>query len=81
MILMPITKQAIKKLHRDSLLRARNARVKSALRDAVKSMRKHPTVKALTGVFSHLDKAAKSHIIHKNTSRRLKSRLSRLLSK
>ena len=44
-------------------------------------MRKNPSKKALTNVFSSLDKAAKTHIAHPNKVSRLKSRLSKLLAK
>jgi ribosomal protein S20 len=47
----------------------------------VKSMRKHPTQKSLTLAFTALDKAAKTHVIHKNKAARLKARLAKLLAK
>lgn len=78
---MPITKQAIKKLARDRVIAKKNASLRERLRDQVKNMRKTPTKKALSLVFSALDKAAKKHVIHANKAARLKSRLSRLLSK
>lgn len=78
---MPITKQAIKKLRRDQSVETHNAKIRSGIRDAVKAMRRHPTVKALSLAFTQLDKAAKTHIVHKNKVSRLKSRLSRLLKK
>lgn len=76
---MPITKQAAKKLRRDRKTGIRNSRVRRLLRESVKSVRKHPTVKALSLATKLLDKAAKTHIVHKNKAARLKSRLSRLL--
>lgn len=78
---MPITKQAIKKLHRDRSVESHNAKIKMGIRDAVKAMRRHPTVKALSLAFTRLDKAAKTNIVHKNKVSRLKSRLARLLKK
>lgn len=78
---MPITKQAIKKLNRDNSRKVQNASVRLKLRDAIKSARQKPTVKALSLAFQRLDKAAKNHVIHKNKASRLKSRLSRLLTK
>jgi len=42
-------------------------------------MRKQPTKKSLALVFSALDKAAKTGVIHKNKAARLKARLSKLL--
>lgn len=76
---MPITKQAAKKLRRDRKTGIRNARGRRGLREAIKSVRKHPTVKTLSLATKLLDKAAKTHIVHKNKAARLKSRLSRLL--
>lgn len=79
--LMPITKQAIKKMRSDRKRRDRNANVRASLRDAVKLARKSATAKNLSHAFSKLDKAAKSGVIHKNTAARLKGRLSKLLRK
>lgn len=78
---MPITKQAAKKLRRDRTIQIRNARVRRNVREAVKDVRKHPTQKTLSKVSKILDKAAKSHVVHKNKAARLKSRLSKLLGK
>ncbi len=78
---MPLTKQAIKKLHHDRERSKDRAQTETKLRSLVKTMRKHPSEKALTTVFSALDKAAKTHIIHKNRASRLKSRLAKLLAK
>lgn len=78
---MPVTNQAKKKLRRDRWLMTHHARIRMSLRDAVKSMRRHPTAKALAVAFQRLDKASKRNIIHKNKAARLKSRLSRLLRK
>ncbi|MBI5620723.1 30S ribosomal protein S20 [Candidatus Gottesmanbacteria bacterium] len=78
---MPITKQAIKKLHTDISREAHNASIRFYVREAVKAVRKHPTAKALAHAFGKLDKAAKTNVIHKNKASRLKSRLSKLLQK
>ncbi len=78
---MPITKQAEKKLRHDRKRTVEIKRVHAALHKLVKSMRKHPTQKSLTQVFAALDKAAKTHAIHKNKAARLKARLSKLLAK
>lgn len=76
---MPVSKQAEKKLRHDRLRTKTNAGKKLALRDAIKKTRKQPTAKSLTEVFSLLDKATKTNLIHKNKAARLKSRLSKLL--
>ena len=78
---MPITKQAEKKLRHDHKRAIEIKHVRSGLQKLVKSMRKHPTQKSLTQVFSALDKAAKTHVIHKNKAARLKARLAKLLPK
>lgn len=78
---MPITKQAAKKLRRDRTIQIRNSLVRRDVREAVKAVRKHPTEKTLSMATKILDKAAKTHIVHKNKAARLKSRLSKLLGK
>lgn len=78
---MPITKQAEKKLRHDKKVTKQNVAKKRQLRDVVKEMRKSPTNKTLTSAFSYLDKAVKTHLIHKNKANRLKSRLSLLIPK
>lgn len=54
---------------------------KIALKKLVKTMRKAPSASNLTSVFSKLDKAVKTNLIHKNKANRLKSRLSKTLNK
>lgn len=76
---MPITKQAEKKLRHDRKRTVTIQHTRTALQKLVKSMRKKPTQKSLTQAFSALDKAAKTHVIHKNKAARLKARLSKLL--
>lgn len=78
---MPITKQAEKKMRHDRVVNKRNSAQREAIRAAVKIMRKTPTQKNLTSVFTALDKGAKTRVIHKNVAARTKSRLSKLLKK
>ncbi len=78
---MPITKGAIRKQRADKRKVVINLKVKSLYHAAVKKARKQPTAKNLTEAFRRLDRAAKSHVIHKNKAARLKSRLSKLLPK
>ena len=78
---MPITRGAIRKQRADKRKIAINLKVKSLYKNAVKKVRKQPTAKNLTDAFKRLDRAAKSHVIHKNKAARLKSRLSKLLPK
>ena len=76
---MPLTKQAIKKVRQDKRKTIYNVRVKKTYKQAVAAFRKNPTLKGIGDVFSKLDKAAKTNIIHKNKAARLKSRLSKLI--
>jgi ribosomal protein S20 len=78
---MPITKQAEKKLRHDRKRTDVTAKKREQVRTLVKALRKNPTKKGLAGVFKALDKAAKIRIIHANKAARLKSRLSKLISK
>lgn len=78
---MPITKRAIKKLRHDHIRTAKSDAVRESLRKLVKTARVSPGKKSLSAAFRGLDKAAKTHIIHKNKAARLKSRLSKLAGK
>jgi small subunit ribosomal protein S20 len=78
---MPVTKQAEKKLRHDKIRSEYTAKKRELLRDEIKSFRKNPSQKSLSGSFQILDKAVKTHIIHRNKADRLKSRLSKLLLK
>lgn len=78
---MPIIKRAIKKLRHDRKRTVQTERVRSGLQKLVRSVRKKPTQKSLSLAFRALDKAAKTHAIHKNKADRLKARLSKLLAK
>lgn len=77
---MPLLKQARKKMRHDRKRTLQNKGKKIALKKLVKTMRKAPSAKNLTSVFSSLDKAVKTHLIHKNKANRIKSRLSKTLS-
>lgn len=77
---MPLIKSAIKKVRKDKVRTARNAVKSNALKKLIKISRKTPNTKNLAAVFSALDKAAKTHLIHKNKASRLKSRLSKLVA-
>lgn len=78
---MPITAQASKKLRHDRKRTVQIMTVKETMRELVKTMRKSPSVKNLTKVFSSLDKAAKRNIIHANKAARLKANLAKLIIK
>lgn len=78
---MPVTHGAIRKQRADRRRAAINLRVKKTFKEAVLAGRKHPTAENLTAVYKRLDRAAKTHVIHKNKAARLKSRLAKLLQK
>jgi small subunit ribosomal protein S20 len=78
---MPITLGAIRKQRADKRKAVVNLRVKSGLREVVAQMRKKPSKAILATVFRRLDRAAKSGVVHENKAARLKSRLSKLLTK
>jgi ribosomal protein S20 len=78
---MPLTKRAIKKMYHDRKRTKTRAKTEEMLRALVKTMRKKPSQKTLTSVFSALDKAAKTRIIHPNRANRLKARLTKLIAK
>jgi len=78
---MPITAQAEKKLRHDRSRSIVTASRRASLRNTIKEMRKNPTPKQLSLVFTILDKAVKNNIIHANKAARLKSRLSKLVNK
>jgi small subunit ribosomal protein S20 len=77
---MPLLKQARKKMRHDKKRTIQNKDRKIALKKLVKNMRKTPSSANLTSVFSGLDKAVKTNLIHKNKANRIKSRLSKTLS-
>lgn len=76
---MPVIKQAIKKVRQDKRKTVMNLKVKKAYKTAVLAFRKKPSADLLKSAFKALDRAAKTNVIHKNKSARLKSRLSKLL--
>ena len=85
---MPTTKSAIKAMRQSIKRRARNLVKKDAYKKAVKETRKlitagkkNEAVAALSKAMQALDKAAKTHVIHKNTVSRLKSRMAKAIAK
>lgn len=77
---MPVIKQAIKKVRQDKRKAVINSRVRKAFKEAVKDYLKKPSEAGLKKAYIMLDKAAKTNVIHKNKSSRLKSRLSKKLT-
>lgn len=85
---MPNTKSAIKAMRQSIKRRARNIIKRDAYKKTVKdarktiaSLKKDEAIKALSLAMKALDKAAKTHIIHKNKASRLKSRLAKAMAK
>ena len=85
---MPNTKSAAKAMRQSIKRNLRNIKAKDKFKDAVKEVKKliaagkkSDAAKAMENVFSALDKAAKTHVIHKNTASRKKSRLTKAIAK
>lgn len=74
---MPLIKSAIKKVRKDKTRTARNRQREIVLKKLIKKARTDKSPKTLRQVFSALDKAAKTHLIHSNKAARIKSRLSK----
>jgi|SRR3989344_6894596 len=74
---MPLIRSAIKKLRKDLVRTIKNKNKKEHLKDVLKKARSDQSSENFNAAFSALDKAAKTHLIHKNKASRLKSRLSK----
>jgi small subunit ribosomal protein S20 len=70
---MPIIKSAKKRVRTSNKAAIRNSKTKRSLREAIKSFGRSPSAKSHSSAQSHLDKAAKKGVIHKNKAARLKS--------
>lgn len=77
---MPVIKSAIKKLRQDKKRTAANKKIKQEFLSAIKGATKTKKT-SINEAFSKIDKAAKKGIIHANKAGRLKSRLSKTVSK
>ena len=85
---MPNTKSAIKAMRQSKRRSKFNLLIKENVKAAVKNVRKllkagqkTEAAEAMRKAMSALDKAVKKGVIHKNTSSRKKSRLSKSLGK
>jgi small subunit ribosomal protein S20 len=74
---MPLIKSAKKKMRKDKLRTERNKDKKINLKGLIKKARLEKGADSLKAVFSALDKATKTNLIHKKKADRLKSRLSK----
>lgn len=77
---MPVIKSAKKKMRQDLRRTKRNSKLQTVLKNLIKQTRRAPSAQALSQTTSKLDKAVKTHLIHKNKANRQKSRLAHLLS-
>ena len=85
---MPVTKTAKKALRQNVRRHVRNVAQNTELKKIIKSFKKTAAAKKfeeagmlLRTVFQKLDKATKTGVIKKNTASRLKSRLSKHISR
>jgi len=85
---MPNTKSAIKAARQNLKHRQINLAALDKIKSTAKQFKKlastgkkDEAMKSLSLAFAALDKAAKKHIIHKNTAARKKSRLAKMLAK
>lgn len=76
---MPITKQAIKKMHQDKKREAHNRRIKTEVKKRIKTARGDSTGENVKVAVSAIDRAAKKNIFHRNRAARLKSSLDKLV--
>jgi small subunit ribosomal protein S20 len=78
---MPVTYSS-KRALRKSLRKAEvNRRVRNQMKSVIKDAKSSKNVEALPKAYQAIDRAAKTHIIHKNKAARLKSQLAKLFTK
>lgn len=78
---MPVTKTANRALRVSKRKEVINKRLQAKLEIAIRAAKKEKTNKAVSEAVSLTDRAAKKKIIHKNKAARIKSSLSKLISK
>ncbi len=76
---MPVTPSAKKALRRDRRREEVNKPIRSKMRTALQRALEEPTSEHVSVAYSAIDRAAKSHVIHKNKAARLKSQLLRVI--
>ncbi len=81
---MPHSKQAKKRMRQSEERRVQNKAVRTRMKSAVKGVLSATTAEqaraALPEAMKRIDKAAKTHAIHKNAAARYKSRISRTVA-
>lgn len=85
---MPITRSAKKALRQSLRRKARNIQQKQKIKNLLKEVKSLVSQKKikeakqlLPRIYKSLDKAAKTHLIKKNTAARKKSRIAKLIEK
>jgi small subunit ribosomal protein S20 len=78
---MPVIKSAKKKLKVDKKRESANKKTKAFINLVVKKAQKKPTEATVREAFKAIDKGVKKDIFHKNKGARIKSGLSKLISK
>lgn len=76
---MPVIKSAIKKMRKDERRTQAHRAVRTRIRTLMSKAIQQKDTAVVATVYSLLDTAAKRHIIHKNRTRRLKSRVAQLV--
>lgn len=75
---MPLLKNAKKALRSSIRKAAVNARTRSRMKTAIKTMKDKASKEGLPVAYSAIDRAVKRNLIHANKAARLKSQLSKL---
>lgn len=81
---MPIIKSAIKRARQSEVRRLRNLKAKTAIKKDTRAVLDNPSAKdvqdKLSMAYSHIDKAVKTGLLHKNTAARRKARLAKAIA-
>lgn len=78
---MPVIRSAKKKLRVDKKRESANKKAEAFINLVIKKAQKKPTPGSVREAFKAIDKGVKKDIFHKNKGARIKSRLSKLISK
>lgn len=78
---MPLLKHAKKKLRQDNRREKDRRKIKELYKAMIKKAKTNPTKDSMSAAFKAIDKAAKIDIIHDNKAARLKSSLSKAVSR
>lgn len=78
---MPVIKSAKKKLKVDRKREISNKKIKASINFAIKKAQRKPTPENIQKAFKAIDRGTKKDVFHKNKAARIKSGLSKLISK